>query len=228
MNAHSKQPLLVKLYGEVCSIRPDLSPKPRTVSIVLSQNGPGKSVLAARALALQRPKLPNRRKVGLNLRRAIGSEPAAEIHPSIHPQEAQSHGDMQPEIQPLAAEIHPSTHPQEAQSHGDMQPEIQPLAAADTVPGMLSLLRALCVLIAPETFATFRKVSNSSSLRVYPASLSSRAATRISRGSSCWSCRSCSSATCTPPIPNRRFLCLSNEERSSFLNVLYGDCPTTV
>jgi hypothetical protein len=41
MNAHSKQPLLVKLYGEVCSIRPDLSPKPRTVSIVLSQNGPG-------------------------------------------------------------------------------------------------------------------------------------------------------------------------------------------
>jgi hypothetical protein len=195
MNAHSKQPLLVKLYGEVCSIRPDLSPKPRTVSIVLSQNGPGKSVLAARALALQRPKLPNRRKVGLNLRRAIGSEPAAEIHPSIHPQEAQS--------------------------HGDMQPEIQPLAAADTVPGMLSLLRALCVLIAPETFATFRKVSNSSSLRVYPASLSSRAATRISRGSSCWSCRSCSSATCTPPIPNRRFLCLSNEERSSFLNPLY-------
>ena len=202
MNAPSKKPLLVKLYGEVCSIRPDLSPKPRTVSIVLSQNGPGKSVLAARALALQRPKLPNRRKVGLNLRRAIGSEPAAEIHPSIHPQEAQS--------------------------HGDMQPEIQPLAAADTVPGMLSLLRALCVLIAPETFATFRKVSNSSSLRVYPASLSSRAATRISRGSSCWSCRSCSSAICTPPIPNRRFLCLSNEERSSFLNVLYGDCPTTV
>ncbi len=195
MNAHSKQPLLVKLYGEVCSIRPDLSSKPRAVSIVLSQNGPGKSVLAARALALQRPKLPNRRKVGLNLRREIGSEPAAEIHPSIHPQEAQS--------------------------HGDMQPEIQPLAAADTVPGMLSLLRALCVLIAPETFATFRKVSNSSSLRVYPASLSSRAATRISRGSSCWSCRSCSSATCTPPIPNRRFLCLSNEERSSFLTPLY-------
>jgi hypothetical protein len=130
---------------------------------------------------------------------------AASMQPSTQPQSEQSQGEIQPEMHPLeraAASMQPSTQPQSEQSQGEIQPEMHPpddtrRAKAEPPDDPVRDLRARA------TFMTFRYVSSSSSVIVKPASLSSSAATRISREFSSGPSASGSSDNCVSPSLSR-------------------------